>query len=82
MEMQSLHDLVERIAIKEDIALIVSALERFEIQSEIRLTEKTATKATHRAVDYMEGGRKSFSAQDNSLSRQRQLIAEHLQGRY
>ncbi len=82
MEMQSLHTLVERIVGAEDSALIVSALERFEIQSEVRLTEVTAIKAARRAIDYMEGELSSFSPQDSSLSRRRQLIAEHLQRRY
>ncbi|MEH6470649.1 MAG: hypothetical protein V7752_05300 [Halopseudomonas sp.] len=79
MALQSLHHLVERVAGKDDTPLIVSALERFEIQTEIGLTETTAIQAIHRAVDYIENELAMLSSQDHSLSQQQQLIAEHLQ---
>ncbi|MEH6627763.1 MAG: hypothetical protein V7739_15060 [Motiliproteus sp.] len=81
METQSLHNLVEQVAAKEDVALIVSALECLEIQSEIRLTETTATGAIERAVGYMERDLGLFSSPHNSFCIRQQLITEYLQQR-
>ncbi|MEH6651777.1 MAG: hypothetical protein V7707_17290 [Motiliproteus sp.] len=81
MDNQSLQTLVERIAGKAEVTLIVPALERFEVQSEIRLTEALAVRATQRAVDYIASEEMQYSSQGGSLSARRQLIADHLQRR-
>lgn len=78
MENQSLQTLVERIAGKAEVALIVPALERLEVQSEIRLTEALAVRATQRAVDYIASEAALFSPQSGSLSARRQRLADHL----
>ncbi|MFT6916654.1 MAG: hypothetical protein ACJAWL_002997 [Motiliproteus sp.] len=79
MDTQTLHDLVERIAGKEHLTLIGPALECFQIQTEVPLTEKTASQATRRAIGYLGSGLLVASPQNHALSVQRQLIADHLQ---
>ncbi len=78
MEAQTLHDLVERIAGKEQLAIIGPALECFQIQTEVPLTEMTASRATRRAIDYLDTELMASSAQNHALSVQRQLIADYL----
>lgn len=79
METQALHDLVARIAGKEQVALIGPALECVQIQTEVCLTELTATQATRRALEFLDSGLRAASPHNHALSVQRQLIAEHLQ---
>ena len=81
MDNQSLQALVARIAGTADVALIVPALERFEVQSEIRLTEALAIQATQRAVDFITSEETLLSTQAASLSARRQRLADHLQRR-
>lgn len=80
MESHSLQNLTEQIAGKEDVSLIVSALMSLEVQTEISLTETSATQAIHRAVDYIRSDMALFSPQQNALTQRRQLITEHLRG--
>jgi hypothetical protein len=81
METQSLYGLVERIAGKGNVSLIAPALQSYEVQSEQKLTEVTATVGTHRAIDYIEKKLSVLSAGNTSLCLRRQLISEHLLGR-
>ena len=79
METQILHDLVERIAGKEQLAVIGPALECYQIQTEVPLTEMTASRAARRDINYIATELMASAAQNHSLSVQRQLIADHLQ---
>jgi hypothetical protein len=78
MDTQTLHDLVERIAGKEHLALIGAALECFQIQTEVPLTERTASQATRRALGYLGSELRGSAPQNLALSVRRQLLADHL----